>query len=183
MRYFIYSAFAILLLYGCAHAQEVTFEGIETRDGITYLKGTNEPFTGKAVAFNGDGKKSTEIEYKNGHESGTNRIWYQSGKLMNETQITDGKIDGLWIDYYENGQKQNELNYEMDYMYGPCTRWYENGQIKEQGSHQHCKEQGHWVYYYENGQKQSEGDYNQAVKIGTWTEWNEKGEVVKTEKY
>ena len=102
---------------------------------------------------------------------------------MNETQITDGKIDGLWIDYYENGQKQNELTYEMDFMYGPCTRWYENGQIKEQGNHQHCKEQGHWVYYYLNGQKQSEGDYNQAVKVGTWTEWNEKGEVVKTEKF
>ena len=183
MRLFMISLLAILLLYRCVHAQEVTFEGIETHDSITVLKGTNEPFTGKVVAFNVNGKKSMELEYKNGRESGTNRSWFPNGNIMNETQITNGKIDGLWIDYYENGQKQNELTYEMDYMYGPCTRWYENGQIKEQGNHQHCREQGHWIYYYENGQKQSEGDYNQAVRIGTWTEWNEKGEVIKTEKF
>jgi antitoxin component YwqK of YwqJK toxin-antitoxin module len=164
-------------------SQEVTFEGIETKNEITYLKGTNEPFTGKVVAFNINGKKSIEIEYKNGKETGTNRSWFANGNLMNETQLTDGKIDGLWIDYYESGKKMNGITYENDYMTGPCTRWYENGNIKESGNHHHCKENGYWVYYFENGQKQTAGEYSEAQKIGDWIEWNEKGVVLKTVNY
>ena len=102
----------LLLVLFCKliFAQEVTFEGIETKNDTTYLKGTNEPYTGKVVAFQVNGKKAIEIEYKNGTETGTNKTWYQNGNLMNETQLTNGNIDGLWIDYYENGQKQNETS-------------------------------------------------------------------------
>ncbi len=173
----------LLLISKLIVAQEVTFEGIDTKNDTTYLKGTTEPFTGKVVAFQTNGKKSIEIEYKNGKETGTNRSWYPNGNLMNETQLTNGKIDGLWIDYYDNGQKQNEVTYETDYMNGSCTRWYKNGKIKEQGNYVHCRENGKWIYYFENGQKQSEGEYNKAEKVGTWTEWNEKGEIIKTEKH
>jgi len=45
---------------------------------------------------------------------------------MNETQLANGKIDGLWIDYYENGQKQNEITYETDYMNGPYLQLLSN---------------------------------------------------------
>lgn len=183
MKLYIIIPIVSILLFGCARAQEVTFEGVETHDSITTLKGSKEPFTGKVVAFNINGKKTLELEYKNGRESGTNRSWYPNGNIMNETQITNGKIDGLWIDYFENGKKQNEITYETDYMNGPCKRWYESGQVKEQGNYQHCREEGYWVYYFENGQKQTAGDYHQAQKVGVWTVWNEKGEVIKTEKY
>lgn len=175
--------FILLLFSQYLFSQEVTFDGIETKNEVTYLKGTNEPFTGKVIAFNGNNKKTLEIEYKNGKETGTNKTWFANGKLMNETQLTDGKIDGLWIDYYDNGNKMNEITYENDYMTGPCTRWYENGNVKEKGNHHHCKEQGYWEYYYENGKKQTAGDYIDSQKKGVWTEWNEKGEVVKTVNY
>ena len=112
-----------------AYAQEVTFDAIEEIKGLCYLKGTNQLFTGKTVDFYSNGKKSIEVEYQNGVESGTNRTWYNTGILMNETQIDSGKINGYWIDYFPNGTKQNEIVYEDDYMNGPCTRWYENGNI------------------------------------------------------
>ena len=164
-------------------SQEVTFEGVETKNEITYLKGTNDPFTGKVVAYNINKKKNLEIQYLNGKETGTNRTWYPNGNLMNETQLTEGKIDGLWIDYYENGKKKNEITYENDYMTGPCTRWYDNGNIQEKGNHHHCKEQGYWEYYYENGQKRTAGDYLDAQKTGIWIEWNEKGAFVNTQNF
>ena len=52
----------------------------------------------------GERKKKTEVNYKN------------------------GKVDGLWVDYYENGKKCSEENYKDGKRDGLCTEWYENGQ-------------------------------------------------------
>lgn len=165
------------LLFSCGYSQEVTMDAVEEINGLTCLKGSHEPFTGKTVAFHTNGKKSLEIEYRNGVESGTNRTWYNTGQLMNETQIDSGKIHGLWIDYFPDGKKQNEVTYETDYMNGPCTRWYENGQIKESGSYVHCREEGEWTYYWPNGKRKAKGTYHEAIRTGTWEFFNEQGEA------
>lgn len=160
-------------------AQEVSFEAVENINGITVIKGTKEPFTGKTVAFYPDGKKSLEIEYRNGIESGTNRSWYNDGKIMNETQIDSGKINGYWIDYYPNGVKENEVIYENDFMNGPCTRRYDNGNVKETGRYSHCREEGLWIYYWENGAKKAQGEYRESIKTGEWQYWDKNGSILK----
>jgi len=49
----------------------------------------------------GERKKKTEVNYKN------------------------GKVDGLWVDYYENGKKCSEENYKDGKRDGLCTDYYE----------------------------------------------------------
>ena len=178
---FTFSIFVLFFSMCALYAQEVSFDAIYEKDGLTYIKGSNELFTGKVVAFYPNGKKSLEIEYKNGIESGTNRNWYANGNIANETQIDSSKIDGLWIDYYPNGVKQNEVTYETDYMNGPCVRRYENGNISEEGSYAHCREEGLWKYYWENGNKKAEGYYHEASKTGEWKYWDEQGKESATE--
>jgi antitoxin component YwqK of YwqJK toxin-antitoxin module len=122
------SILLLFLLPFMTYAQEVSFDGVELKNGITFLSGTDIRFTGKTVGFYPNGNKCIEIEYRNGIESGTNRTWYNDGTISNETDIDSGKIHGKWIDYYPGGTRQNEITYENDYMNGPCTRWYQNGQ-------------------------------------------------------
>lgn len=160
------------------YAQEVSFDGVEIKDGITVISGTAIPFTGQTVGFYPDGKKCIAIEYRNGIESGTNRTWYNDGTIFNETEIDSGKIHGKWIDYYPDGKKQNEVTYEKDYMNGPCTRWYANGQVSEQGNYHHCREEGEWIYFWENGQVKAQGHFHEAVKTGEWQYFDEKGNSI-----
>ncbi len=78
-----------LLLGGCGENPDgVNAEEVEDRDGITYLKGSDTPYTGKAFALYENGQKSSEVNYK------------------------DGKMDGLVMSWYENGQKRGEANFK-----------------------------------------------------------------------
>ena len=83
-----------LLLGGCGEkpvAVQKAIEGVdweetEEREGIMYLKGSDTPYTGKTFRFWENGQKDREGNYK------------------------DGKMNGLWMAWYENGQKQGEEN-------------------------------------------------------------------------
>jgi len=183
MKKILILTFLWIAVAQCNKAQDVPFDGVEEHNGLQYLKGTDDLFTGKTVSYHPNGKKAVEISYIQGKENGTNRQWYANGTLQNETQIKDGKLNGLWIDYYENGKKEQEITYEDDYMNGKCTRWYENGKVKEQGQNVHCREEGLWIFYYENGLKKEEGAFHEAQKTGLWKEYDEQGKLVREINY
>ena len=114
MKNMLLIVFALISFSSCS--QEVSFDTIERKNEIVYIKGTDTPYTGKVVSYYQNGKKSAEFSYVDGIENGINRTWYASGQISNETQIKDHKINGLWVDWYENGYKKNEVTYQEDYM-------------------------------------------------------------------
>ena len=66
----------------------VNEEEIEEREGIAYLKGSDTPYTGKVFML------------------------YAKGQKKSETNVKDGKPDGLWVRWHKNGQKKSESNYK-----------------------------------------------------------------------
>jgi len=50
--------------------------------------------------------------YKDGKLDGLYTEWYENGQKVKEGNYKDGKDDGLYTEWYENGQKEFELTYK-----------------------------------------------------------------------
>jgi len=88
----------------------VNYNKIEEREGIIYLKGSDTPYTGKVFMLYAKGQKKSETNVKDGKPDGLWVSWYKNGKKESEENYKDGKEDGLELGWHENGQKAYEGN-------------------------------------------------------------------------
>lgn len=68
----------------------VTSEELDFRDGLAYLPNKDKPFTGKHEAHHSNGKKYSEIKYKNGKRNGRFIMWDEYGHKIGELDFEDG---------------------------------------------------------------------------------------------
>ena len=76
-----------LLLGGCGE-KSVNVEELEEREYITYLKGSDTPYTGKAFTLYNNGKMETN--FKDGKEHGLKTMLYKNGQKQGEAYFKDG---------------------------------------------------------------------------------------------
>ena len=101
----------------------------QERNGITYLPNEEEPFTGKYEIFYSGGQKKVEGSYKYGKLEGLFISWFENGQKECETNYLKGeKQDGLSICWFENGQKSSERNFKDGTENGLLTVWNKSGQ-------------------------------------------------------
>lgn len=131
----------------------VNRDEIELRSGRAYLKGSDTPFTGKAVSFYKDGKKDMEYSYKDGKMHGVEITFSSDGTKHKERRHKDGRPDGLWITWHRNGKKAFE------------------------GSYKNGRKEGAFVSWHEDGKKFLQKDYVEG-KLTNEQYWNRKGEPV-----
>jgi antitoxin component YwqK of YwqJK toxin-antitoxin module len=136
----------------------VNVEGFEEREGIFYLKGSEEPYSGKAFRLI-EGEGLGLENYKNGKEHGLYEYWpnWFDGVYRKEGEINykDGKAHGLSVSWYRNGQKESVSNIKDDKANGLTVWWHENGQ------------KGYEVTYKDD-----------EIVEGSEKFWNSKGEPV-----
>ena len=183
---------ALMLIVGCGGSEkepekepinidELVFKdrrgntGSSSRSRIWYTKDTNIPYSGKAVEWWEDGKKSSEATFKDGRLDGKEIVWRANGQKKWYRTYKDGIKDGKWAWWYSNGQKKKEGNYKNGKEDGKKTFWYENGQKQVEGTFKNEIKDGKWTYWYENGQKERKETYKNGEKK-RWTEWYENGQ-------
>ena len=98
-----------LLLGGCWE-KSVNVEELEEREYISYLKGSDTPYTGKAFTIYNNGKMETN--FKDGKEHGLKTMLYKNGQKGLWAHFKDGKPDGLALQWHENGQMQGEAYFK-----------------------------------------------------------------------
>jgi antitoxin component YwqK of YwqJK toxin-antitoxin module len=64
---------------------------LERREGITYLKGSDTPYTGTQIGY-WKGEKASETNYKDGNQDGLHVMWHENGQKMFEANWKDDKI-------------------------------------------------------------------------------------------
>ncbi len=116
-----------LLLGGCGE-NVVNNDEIEYREGVAYLKGSENPYTGKAIALWENGQKRNGGIYKDGKMDGLWMGWYENGQKRAEANYKDGKMDGLGGTWHENGQKRYEANYKDGTVVGSMKFWNSKGE-------------------------------------------------------
>jgi antitoxin component YwqK of YwqJK toxin-antitoxin module len=160
---------------------------------LWYFK--EKPFTGVAVRKHENGKKESEITYKDGkkdglwtswHENGQKRreatykdgnlvsatVWKQKGDKCPDTNLVDG--NGITCYYHDNGQKRSEHTYKDGKEHGLGTAWYENGQKSAEYTFKDGEMDGLRTSWHENGQKYSESIWRDGKLISAKS-WDEDG--------
>jgi len=139
-----------LLFIGISFGQHPKdFESLIKRDGLYYLKFTNEPYSGPV--FNIDGE-----EYNKGH-------------------IRDGKFDGVFTKYFHTGELREESIYRDGEGISYKSYW-SNGQISESWLLKDRKLHGNLKSFYENGTIELEGKL--SFGSGTLKEYDENGQYI-----
>ena len=85
------------------------------RNNLLINPDTNQPYTGNLDVINNDwGKGAVEFnkDYVDGLLHGTEKSYYQSGKLKSIGYFTKGILDGIVTGYYEDGAIQVRATYD-----------------------------------------------------------------------
>ena len=128
----------LILSVGLSQQEYDINDLIEMDNGLWTEKFSDEPISGKVFGYwflgEDNNKKKVYVgNLRNGIKSGKWTTWYYNGRKGSEITYKDGKLDGLWTWWFENGQKKGELTYK-DGKKGLRTGWYKNGQ-KEREVH------------------------------------------------
>ena len=92
-----------------------------------------------------------------------------SGELegMQQGKISDGKKQGLWLEFWITGQLKSKGEYIDGKKTGPWLLFYTNGQLMSKGSYLEDMEDGDWLYYFRDGNinRNSSGNYRNGEKL------------------
>lgn len=82
--------------------------------------------------------------YVNGKLNGVRKVFYNSGKIAEETTYKNGVKDGPYKSYAENDVVMEESNYKNDQLDGPAIYRDATNKVSGQGSFKDGKKVGIW---------------------------------------
>lgn len=125
---------------------------------------------------------------------------YDDGSVKSTAPLTDGKIDGVYSEYWPNGARREETTYVRGIANGESVIYWNDGKVREKGNNHNGRRQGVWLTftrggnlsiratyssgllnkqyfsYYQNGNIKWQGVYNRNRKDGKWTNYAPSGE-------
>lgn len=127
---------------------------------------------GILTAFDSRGRKTHEIEYKNGLKTGNIKVYYDNGQLKSEQTPEYGKI------FYRSGQIYLESKLENGVFEGKVKEYYEGGNIRSETDYVLGRKNGLSVYFFENGKTAYEFSFSDDKYSGLSKAYLESGRQV-----
>ena len=143
-------------------------------DGLWYMPGQRQPYTGQAARSHFDGTKISEINYRAGKQHGLARFWYNNGKLRSSFNYIGGLIDGNSTYYYRNGNLQNLTTHRAGVLHGPTIDWWPEGNKSFEENYLNGFPEGKWLSWWPNGKPASEKVYRNR-RLVAHREWTKDG--------
>lgn len=114
----------MLALLSCNRGNETDTDRLELRAGLYYLTGSDQPYSGRAIATDENGQMQAALNFRNGSYADQVKYWDENGTVKLEANMVGGLLNGRFTyqedDYrydalYENGALLNrEIHYEQD---------------------------------------------------------------------
>ena len=165
----------LLLLLGQPGLSAQTNATLEQRlDGLWYVPGKEQPYTGTARKRHLDGTKISEASYRAGQQHGLTRFWYNNGKLRSSFNYTAGQLDGNSTYFYRRGNRQNLTTYRAGKKHGPTIDWWPEGKKSFEEHYVDGFPEGRWRSWWPNGKLASEKIYRKR-KLTSRREWSRDG--------
>ena len=143
-------------------------------DGLWYMPGESNSYTGKAARAHFDGTKISEINYRAGKQHGLARFWYNNGNLRSSFNYIDGQLDGNATYYYRNGNIQNLTTHRAGLKHGPTIDWWPEGKKSFEENYVNGFPEGRWLSWWPNGKLASEKVYRKR-RLVSHREWSKDG--------
>jgi len=134
-----------------------------------------------------DGTLWTEVEYGvfySGRrlQHGTERLYFENGQVLHETQYERGKEHGASRWYNDDGQMSTETHYVRGKRHGKYTKWYFDEQKEAEGTYEDGLKVGIWREWHWGGDLASECTYQRGRIVGTKTWWD-RGKKYREDEY
>lgn len=139
---------AIYMLFAVYPSKKVSTK-VEEREGLLYLIGDDEVFTGNVVDTIAG--KIIQYEVVRGKKNGEFRLKHVNGNLIMKGTIKENLNEGTWNYYYPNGKLESSGNFVNNLAEGKWIWYYESGDVKEIGFFKAGKKEGSWTIFDENG--------------------------------
>ena len=136
--------FTVLFCLTSSVGWSLDYKDLVVRDGISYKKFSDVPFTGKV---NGQ----YNVLVKNGILVGPYISYWDNGQLNFKGDFKNGKREGAWIQNWENGKLKEEGKYKNDKREGSWFYYWINGQLFQKGKYKNDEKEGSWVGYNSDG--------------------------------
>lgn len=154
----------------------------------------NDVLKGKRVKYKVHGKKSKGKDnriykpmliehYKNGKLDGVFKNYYANGILQESSVYQNGIKNGISLWYHKTGELLSEFQYKNGVLVGSSKTYYPNSQIKTESNYVASKLTGIYKEYHDNGTIKLEGQYLKGKKDGIWQYYDVNGEKNKKEWY
>ena len=166
---------------------------------VHYVAGKKE---GKEQYFSEEGEVLGGGEYKNGRPINSHTLkfsnglferianfdkesrlvkpveeFYPSGQLKARYGLDeDGKLDSLFIEWYENEQVKQECFYAHGQMHGHQKEFFASGQMKREAFYDHGKEDGVYQEWLDDGQIVHKAEMKNGQKNGVFETWYDNGQ-------
>jgi len=128
----------------------------------------------------------TEL-YKGGslqHYEGWNIEYNNKGGIYSKEKYVNGKMDSLWVTYYDNGNKSSEIDYVNDHYCGRYNEYYSSGKIKTEGHYElrYMLNSEMPRIVFNNSSRIDTGvlfydEDSIEIKTGIWREYYENGQI------
>ncbi|WP_284651759.1 toxin-antitoxin system YwqK family antitoxin [Flavobacterium terrisoli] len=108
-------------------------------------KVVNKQFEGEWKYYHENSPQIMTLEnYVNGKLNGVRKVYYQSGKIAEETTYKNGFKEGIYKSYAENDVVMEESNYKNNQLDGPAIYKDATNNVTAQGLYKNGKKVGMW---------------------------------------
>ena len=128
-------------------------DDIESRGGLFYEVGKDQPVNGVLIVTYDDGSRKLEQPLKDGKQVGTQKQWHEDGVQKAEIKFRDGKLHGYSTWWYPNGMTRVWLGFQDGKLHGRGMSWYENGRVKSDGEFRRGEAVRKHRFWDENGRR------------------------------
>lgn len=115
--------------------------------------------------------------------TGTFKEYDYDKRLLSETGIKDGLLDGITTIYFPSGAKKEIRSYLGGQKHGIWTTWNEAGGKTAEASFTNGKKDGSWYVWDDKGTKRYEMFYKNGEKKGVWIIWDDSGKIISREEF
>ena len=127
---------------------------------------------------NGKKRKIVCLNKENSHYYGTVKGFEEDGNPLYSGQFYDGKMEGIYKEYYESGKIFKEINFINDKENGQEKMYYEDGKILRIVNLKNGKENGDVIDYYPNGRIKNKAHFIDGELNGEVISYSENGNII-----
>jgi antitoxin component YwqK of YwqJK toxin-antitoxin module len=140
----------------------------------------NGQLNGLKVEYSKANKPQSKINYKDGVIDGKKTLYYDNGKMQEDSQYKNGKKTGLskWFD--QNNKLIAIYSYKDGNFNGANKTFYSNGNVQKEETYTNNVLDGPYQEFFQTGKKKVTGNYKDGLKDGEWVTYDAHGQVVET---
>ena len=111
----------------------------------------------------------SETNYVNGKRNGLYRLYYDNGKIQEESDYVENQKNGSSKWFNKGGKLLAEYNYKLGNFEGIQKTFYDNDTLQILSSYTNNELSGDYKEFYRNGKLKMTGKYIKGQKDGPWT--------------